>query len=75
MFNKSLQFWKAEKKYPLSTVRYTKAGFEPLSETIIRNTYVGIIIWTEKPLGFLIKNKVAAESYNTFFELLWKNGK
>ncbi len=74
LFNESLQFWKAEKKYPLSTVKYTKAGFEPLTETIIRNTCVGIIIWTEKPLGVLIKNKVAAESYTKFFEVLWKNG-
>lgn len=73
LFNESLASWKAEKKYPLSEVKYTKAGFEPLTETIIRNDKIGIIIWTEKPLGILIQNKIAAESYDQFFRVLWKN--
>ncbi|PIN80198.1 hypothetical protein COV16_01370 [Candidatus Woesearchaeota archaeon CG10_big_fil_rev_8_21_14_0_10_34_8] len=72
MFNESLQYWKAEVKYPKSEVRYTKAGFEPLTETIIRNDKIGIIIWTEKPLGILIHNKTAALSYNCFFNMIWK---
>lgn len=75
VFNESLQFWKAEKKYPKSEVRYTKAGFEPLTETIIRNDKIGIIIWTEKPFGILIHNETAASSYNDFFDLLWKQAK
>lgn len=75
LFNESLAGWKAEKKYPLSDVKYTKAGFEPLTETIVRNDKIGIIIWTEKPLGILIKNKIAAESYEKFFKLLWKVAK
>ncbi|MBT5022053.1 hypothetical protein HOK51_06770 [Candidatus Woesearchaeota archaeon] len=72
IFNESLQFWKAETKYPKSTIRYTSIGFEPLTETIIRNNKIGIIIWTKKPLGVLIYNKVAADSYNSFFKMLWK---
>ena len=72
MFNESLKYWKAEVKYPKAEVRYTKAGFEPLTETIIRNDKIGIIIWTEKPLGVLIHNKTAALSYDKFFEIMWK---
>ena len=75
MFNESLRFWKAERKYPKAEVRYTKAGFEPLTETIIRNDKIGIIIWTEKPIGILIHNKSAADSYDKFFEVMWKQAR
>jgi len=75
IFNESLRFWKAEKKYPKSEVKYTKEGFEPLTETIIRNDKIGIIIWTEKPIGVLIHNKSAADSYDKFFKMIWKNAK
>jgi len=71
MFNESLAYWKAEVKYPKSEVRYTKTGFEPLTETIIRNNKVGIIIWTDKPLGIIISQKEAANSYNQFFKIMW----
>ncbi|MBI5391362.1 BlaI/MecI/CopY family transcriptional regulator [Candidatus Woesearchaeota archaeon] len=71
LFNASLVSWKAESKYPKSEVRYTKAGFEPLTETIIRNDKIGIIIWTEKPMGTLIHSKEAADSYEQFFQMLW----
>jgi len=71
MFNESLAYWKAEVKYPKSEVRYTKTGFEPLTETIIRNDKVGIIIWTDKPLGIIISQKEAANSYDQFFKIMW----
>ena len=71
LFNESLAHWKAEIKYPKSEVRYTKAGFEPLTETIIRNDKIGIIIWSDKPLGIIIHQKEAAESYDQFFKIMW----
>ncbi len=75
LFNESLKEWKAERKYPKAEIRYTTKGFEPLTETIIRNDKIGIILWTEIPLGILIHNKIAAKSYNDFFEVIWKNAK
>ncbi len=72
LFNESLQSWGAEKKYPKSEVRYTSAGFEPLTETIIRNGTVGMIIWSDKPIGILIRLKEAADSYDTFFKVIWE---
>lgn len=75
LFNESLAYWKAEVKYPKSEVKYTKAGFEPLTETIIRNNKIGIIVWTDKPLGVIIHQKEAAESYDKFFQLMWKTAK
>ena len=71
LFNESLAYWKAEIKYPQSEVKYTKAGFEPLTETIIRNDKIGIIVWTDKPLGVIIHQKEAAESYDKFFKIMW----
>ena len=72
LFNQSLRPWSAETKYAKAEVRYTDAGFEPLTETIIRHDKIGIIIWADKPLGILIHNKEAAESYEKFFSILWK---
>ncbi len=72
LFNESLRSWTAEMKYPKSEVRYTTAGFEPLTETIIRGTAVGIIVWGDEPLGVLIRQKEAAESYAAYFQTLWR---
>ena len=72
LFNESLKFWKAEVKYPKSEVKYTKVGFEPLTETIIRNDKIGLIIWSDKPIGILIHQKEAADSYDKFFQMMWK---
>ena len=75
LFNESLRRWQAETKYKTAQVRYTEAGFEPITETIIRNDKVGIIIWTEKPLGVLFHNAALAQSYDEFFMKLWDAGK
>ena len=75
LFNDSLKEWCDTNRYPDAIYKFTGEGFEPLTETIIRNDKIGIIIWTELPLGILIHNYVAAKSYDRFFELLWKSGK
>ncbi len=76
LFYESLKAFTAEKRYAQKTeVRYTKTGFEPLTETIIRNDKVGIILWVDKPIGILIHNKQLADSYEQYFQLLWKTGK
>ena len=75
IFNESLKKWTDINKYPEAEYQFTSTGFEPLTETIIRNDKIGIIIWTEIPLGILIHNKVAAKSYDKFFEILWSQSK
>lgn len=75
IFNESLKSWSPGKKYPLSELRYTRTGFEPLTETIISDNKIGIIIWTDKPTGILISNKDAYESYLKFFDIAWKVAK
>jgi len=71
LFNESLKTWTLKNKYPNAEYKFTKSGFEPLTETIIRNDKVGIIIWVTPPLGILIHNKVAAESYDKFWKIIW----
>ena len=75
LFNESLKNWAAENKYPKADIRYTKQGIEPLTETIIRNDKIGIILWIEKPIGILVQNKLLADSYDNFFSVLWTAGK
>lgn len=71
IFNESLKEWCKKHPYKNSEFKFTKIGFEPLTETIIRNDKVGIILWTEKPLGILIHNKVVAQSYDRFWKMMW----
>ena len=71
LFNDSLKKWTDINKYPKAEYKFTGTGFEPLTETIIRNYKIGIIIWTDSPIGVLINNKVAAESYDKFWKIMW----
>ena len=71
LFNNSLKNWVEKNKYSKTEYKFTKANFEPLTETIIRGNKIGIILWTEKPIGILINNEVAAESYDKFWKVMW----
>jgi sugar-specific transcriptional regulator TrmB len=71
LFNESLKKWMSNNRYPSMEYKFTKTGFEPLTETIIRNNNIGIILWTDIPIGILIQNEVAAKSYDAFWKLLW----
>lgn len=74
IFNTSLKEYKSSAQYPNSKTKYTDFGpDEPLTETIIRNDKVGIIIWTAIPVGILMNNKAAASSYRKYFKYLWKS--
>jgi len=75
IFNESLKSWTIENEYPLTKYKFTKMGFEPLTETIIRNDKIGVIIWTDKPIGILIQNKEAADSYDKYFQMMWDNSR
>jgi len=76
LFNESLRKWKKKVGYYSNAqTKYYEKGFEPLNETIIRNNKVAIIIWTEKPIGILIQNNEAANSYEKYFQFLWKKAK
>jgi SAM-dependent methyltransferase len=75
IFNESLKDWAQKNKYPKVEYKFIKKDFEPLTETIIRNDKIGIIIWTKIPIGILIPNKVAAESYDKFWKIMWDSNR
>tara|TARA_Y100000031_G_scaffold156547_1_gene211587 strand:+ start:3727 stop:4455 length:729 start_codon:yes stop_codon:yes gene_type:complete len=73
LFHASLEWWAKElRKLKLTEVRIIEKKFEERTETIICGKRVAIIIYLEKPFGFLIEEQVAAHSYTKFFDLLWK---
>jgi len=76
LFHSSLKHWAKElNKYQITKVSVTDKDFEELTETVICGNRVGIIIYLDKPFGFLIEEELASRSYKKFFELLWKMGK
>ncbi len=72
LFHSSLKWWAEDlnKKFKLTTVKTTKRNFEELTETIICGKRVAIIMYLDKPFGFLIEEQIAANSYKRFFELV-----
>jgi len=73
IFHSSLKWWADQliKKNKLTEIQTTKRDFEELTETIICGKRVGIIIYLDKPYGFLIEEQLTAQSYKKFFQLLW----
>jgi len=73
LFHLSLKWWGDKLiTLPKTEVRYTKKEFEDLTETVISGNKVAIVIYLDKPFGFLIEEVEAANSYRKFFEILWK---
>ncbi len=76
LFHPQLQYWGKElSRKKLTEVRYTPEKFEELTETIICGSKVAIIIWLDKPYGFLIEEKSTANSYAKFFQIIWNKAK
>jgi len=62
---------------PTKTTEVKYIPRETKSESVI-NIYgnkVAIIIWTDPPEAVIIKNKAAADSFKSYFDILWKAAK
>jgi len=55
--------------------KYLPNEFVFPSTTIIWKDKIFIIMWSEQPMGILIRSKAVHDSYKQFFELLWKIAK
>jgi HTH-type transcriptional regulator, sugar sensing transcriptional regulator len=60
-------------KLPLSEIRFFDKEAESPSFYLIYPGHVAIIIFNKEPLGIIIKSKEIYESYNLYFDMLWKN--
>jgi sugar-specific transcriptional regulator TrmB len=68
-------FGKDRKTEKFSEVKYMPEGYISPAAIDIFSDYVYIFLWEEKPFVFMIKNKIIAESFKTYFEFMWKLAK
>ncbi|VVB79634.1 HTH-type sugar sensing transcriptional regulator TrmBL1 [uncultured archaeon] len=52
-------------------VKYMPSGYLSPAAMDIFEDYVYIFLWEEKPFVFMIKNKLIAESFKQYFNVLW----
>ncbi len=72
IFNPSIKSYGEHLKNEITEIRYFDKEFEPLTETHIQGEIVAVIVWSEEPILFLIRDKLVADSYLKFFEKMWK---
>lgn len=66
---------KDREKEKNTEVKYMPSGYVSPAAMDIFEDYVYIFLWEEKPFVFMIKNKIIAESFKTYFNFLWKTAK
>ncbi|MEK6952867.1 MAG: helix-turn-helix domain-containing protein [Nanoarchaeota archaeon] len=66
---------KDRKKEKYTEVRYMPKGYISPAAIDIFEDYVYIFVWEERPFVFMIKNKKISESFNQYFQFLWKLAK
>ena len=55
---------------PFTEVKYLNINTK--TEYGVLNDYLFLVTYAEEPYGILIKDKSFAETYKSFFEMLWK---
>jgi len=71
----SIKRAKEIKKMKLTEVRILPKEYMTPTHISVVGNKIGIILWSEEPLGILIENKEIANSFRSYFELLWKIAK
>jgi sugar-specific transcriptional regulator TrmB len=71
----SKDFQKETAKAKNTTIKYMPEGYLSPAAMDVFQDYVYIFLWEEKPFVFMIKNKMIAESFKTYFNFLWKVAK
>ncbi|MCK5449535.1 hypothetical protein KAI32_01595 [Candidatus Pacearchaeota archaeon] len=66
---------KDRKQEKFTETRYMPEGYISPAAIDIFEDYVYIFLWEEKPFVFMIKNKTIAESFNVYFNFMWKLAK
>lgn len=75
IYNERLRGKRPTKEQKLIEVKFLPKEYEFPATTIVYGDKVGIIIWGENPVGFVLESKLAAVSFSSSFNLLWKIAK
>lgn len=75
IFGESLRKEKREKELKLAEIRYLPKEFITPSTTYVYGDKIVVILWSNEPMAFLMKSKEVADSYRTFFGILWEKGR
>jgi sugar-specific transcriptional regulator TrmB len=60
------------KELKLCETKYLPSTHISPSTTYIYGDKIAIINWSDEPMAFLMRSKQVADSYKTFFDILWK---
>ena len=60
-------------KIPLAEIRFIPDEYSSPLAINIYGDRAAIILWSEEPVGILIKEKGIAEGYRRYFEMLWQS--
>ncbi len=69
------EFGEERKKFPLTKVKYLSKELTTPSAFWIFNEYVALVVFSDKPIVLIIKNKKITESFMIYFELIWRIAK
>jgi|SRR3989344_9353430 len=72
IFNEKIREEKREKELKLCKIKYLPESYITPATTFIYNDKVVIINWSIEPIAFLIRSNRTADSYRSFFDILWK---
>ena len=72
LFEEHLRVEKRARELLLAEIKYLPQSYLTPSTTYIFGDNVAIVMWSAEPMAFLLRSKQVAESYKTFFDLLWK---
>lgn len=72
IFSEEIKKQKREKELKLSKIKYLPDSYITPSTTFVYGDKVAIINWSVEPMAFLMRSKQVADSYKSFFDVLWK---
>ncbi len=75
IYNEKIRKEKKSAGFKILKMRFIPEIYESPATTWIYGDKVAIVVWSDQPIGTLIRSKEVAKSYKTFFEILWNNSK
>ena len=72
IFSEKLRKEKREKELKLYEIKYVADSYITPSTTYVYGDKVVIINWSDEVIAFLMRSKQVADSYRSFFSMLWK---